>query len=27
MGELGDEHPELGRYRRELADAVGLEQQ
>jgi uncharacterized protein involved in exopolysaccharide biosynthesis len=26
MGELGDEHPELRRHRRELADAVGLEQ-
>jgi low affinity Fe/Cu permease len=25
-GELGDEHPELRRHRRELADAVGLEQ-
>jgi len=26
MGELGDERPELRRHRRELADAVGLEQ-
>ena len=26
MGELGDVHPELRRHRRELADAVGLEQ-
>jgi low affinity Fe/Cu permease len=26
MGELGDEHPELRRHRRELADAVGLKQ-
>jgi low affinity Fe/Cu permease len=26
LGELGDEHPELRRHRRELADAVGLEQ-
>lgn len=26
MGELGDDHPELRRHRRELADAVGLEQ-
>lgn len=25
MGQLGDEHPELRRHRRELADAVGLE--
>jgi hypothetical protein len=26
MGELGYEYPELRRHRRELADAVGLEQ-
>jgi hypothetical protein len=26
MGELGDEHPQLRRHRRELADTVGLEQ-
>ncbi|QIS03729.1 hypothetical protein F5X71_16630 [Nocardia brasiliensis] len=26
MGEFNDDHPELDRHRRELADAVGLEQ-